>query len=201
MARHILKLRYDGLLASRNELAPSASKQVVQGAQMLLGAHAHYYLTGIVPERINDKGPGYEITDLARRADSWRADFAISLCADGMWEAMKLDFGLFVYESYRAWAEGRVYEDPPFESSAPYAGSYDGSRQQQRLRLSRRVGQAIALVTAPNGTSAEVLEMSIDGYVFAVIEHRIPVYSEEDVTEAVSRFRESFKAVRGGRLH
>ena len=67
MARHILKLRYDGLLASRNELAPSASKQVVQGAQMFLGAHAHYYLTGIVPERINDKGPGYEITDLARR--------------------------------------------------------------------------------------------------------------------------------------
>ena len=103
MARHILKLRYDGLLASRNELAPSASKQVVQGAQVFLGAHAHYYMTGVVPDRINDKGPGYEITDLARRAGSWRADFAISLCADGMWEAMKLDFALFLYESYRAW--------------------------------------------------------------------------------------------------
>jgi hypothetical protein len=201
MARHILKLRYDGLLAARNELAPSASKQVVQGAQMFLGAHAHYYLSGIVPERINDKGPGYEITDLARRAGSWRADFAVSLCADGMWEAMKLDFGLFVYESYRAWAEGRVYEDPPFETSEPYAGSYDGSRQHQRLRLSKRVGQSIALITAPNGTSASVLEMSIDSFVFAVIEHRIPVYSEEDVTEAVSRFRETFKAVRGGRLN
>jgi hypothetical protein len=197
MPRHVLKLRYDGLLASRNELAPSASKQVVQGAQMFLGAHAHYYLTGIVPDRINDKGPGYEIMDLARRSESWRADFAISLCADGMWEAMKLDFALFVYESYRAWAEGRVYEDPPFETSEPFAGSYDSSRQQQRVRLSRRVGQAVALITAPNGTSASVLEMSIDSFVFAVIEHRIPVYTEEDVTEAVSRFRETFRAVRG----
>jgi hypothetical protein len=195
MARHILKLRYDGLLASRNELAPSASKQVVQGAQVFLGAHAHYYMTGAVPDRINDKGPGYEITDLARRAGSWRADFAISLCADGMWEAMTLGFGLFVYESYRAWAEGRVFQDPPFERSPLLLGRHDGADD------SRRVGQAIALVTAPNGTSASVLEMSIDGHAFAVIGHRIPFYSEEEVTEAVSRFRESFRAVRGGRLN
>ena len=114
---------------------------------------------------------------------------------------MKLDFGLFVYESYRAWAEGRVYEDPPFERASHTRAATTGRRQHQRLRLSKCVGQSIALVTAPNGTSASVLEMSIDSYVFAVIEHRIPVYSEEDVTEAVSRFRETFKAVRGGRLN
>jgi hypothetical protein len=75
MARHILKLHYDGLrAAARNELAPSASAQVVPGARLLLGAHAHVYLTGVVPERINDKGPGYEIGDLGRREGSWVAD-------------------------------------------------------------------------------------------------------------------------------
>jgi hypothetical protein len=49
----------------------------------------------------------------------------------------------------------------------------------------------MAHMTAPNGTSSSVLEMSFDGQVFAVIDRRIPIYSEKEITEAVSLFRES----------
>jgi len=211
MARHYFNLRYDGLLAAHNELATSASKQAVEGAQMFLGAHAHYYLAGRVPQRINDRGPGYEITDLARRADAWEADFAVNIFAEGVWDVVKYAFPSLIYDSYRAWVHGRVYEDPPFERRAPYLGSDGGpsapsidpaaTRRLQQQRLSRRVGRAIAHMTAGIGTSASMLEMTIDGHTFAVIERRVPLWSEDEVTEGVSAFRQMVDSVRRRRLN
>jgi hypothetical protein len=96
MTRHIPKLHYEGLLVARHELATSTSKQVVQGAQMFLGAHAHYYLSGTVP---------------------------------GIWDATKLEFGMLLLASYRAWAEGRLFEDPPFERREPYLEGPTGNRE------------------------------------------------------------------------
>jgi hypothetical protein len=211
MARHFFNLRYDGLLAAYNELATSASKQAVEGAQMLLGAHAHYYLTGRVPQRIYDKGPGYEITDLARRAGSWEADFSVNLFSEGVWDAGKYAFPSLIYDSYRAWVYGRVYDDPPFERRQPYLGAHGGAnepsfdpvatRRQQQERLSRRVGRAIAHMTAGIGTSASMLEMTIDDHTFAVIECRVPLWSEDEVAEGVSLFRQAADAARRRRMN
>jgi hypothetical protein len=211
MARHFFNLRYDGLLAAHNELASSASKQAVEGAQMFLGAHAHYYLAGRVPQRINDRAPGYEITDLARRAGSWEADFAINIFAEGVWDIVKYAFPSLIYDSYRAWVQGRVYEDPPFERRDPYLGSEVepsapsldpvATRRLQQERLSRRVGRAIAHMTAGIGTSASVLEMTIDDHTFAVIECRVPLWNEDEVTEGVSLFRQTAEAARRRRMN
>ncbi len=177
---------------------------------MLLGAHAHYYLTGRVPQRINDKGPGYEITDFARQADGWQADFAVNIFAEGVWDAVKYAFPSLIYDSYRAWVHGRVYEDPPFERREPHLASYGEKgkrfvdtaiRRLHQERLSRRVGRAIAHMTAGIGTSASVLEMTIDGHAFGVIDCRVPLWSEEDVAEGVSLFRQREEAARRRRMN
>lgn len=209
MARHFLTLRFSGLLASHNELATSASKRVVEGAQMFLGAHAHYYLTGKVPQRINDKAPGYEITDLARNAESWEAEFAINLFAEPGRDVDKYAFPVLIDDSYRAWANGRVYEDPPSLYRDPYFGTcavsvdppYDPDRRRQQEQLYHRVGRAVAHMTVALGTSASVLELAIDGHMFAGIDQRVPFITEEEVTEGVSAFRRSIEAARRGRLN
>ena len=213
MARHILKLHYDGLRAARNELAPSASKQVIQGAQLLLGAHAHFYLNGVVPDRINDKSPGYEISDLARRAGSWETDFLINLLSNETSHLIHLAFDVFLISYMQQWKDGRDFADPAFERREPYFSSYGGvnepfidaaaEREHQLRRLSRRTGHAMAYLTAPNGTSSSTLEMSIDGRVIAVFDRRYPFYSEDEVAEAVSLFRESqpMKRPRGSQFN
>lgn len=204
MARHFLKLRFNGLLASHNELATSASKRVVEGAQVFLGAHAHYYLTGVVPQRINDKAPGYEITDVVRNAGSWEANFVIDILAEDERDADKYAFPVLIHDSYRAWAQGRVYEDPLALYRDPYFGTcsvpverqYDPERRLQQEHLYRRVGRAVANMTVGIGTSASVLEMSIDGHMFASIDQRVPLVSEEEVTEGISLFRQTLEATR-----
>ena len=198
MTRHVLNLRYDGLRATRGELRTGVSKQVVQGAQMFLGAHGHYFLTGQVPDRIADKAPGFEIVDLARERGSWEAEFAIDLQANGIWEQMKFGFGLFLYQSYRAWAEGLPFEEPAMQRREPAFAAEDGAgrpafahlsaHQYQQERLASRIGQAVVLMTAPLGTSASTLEMSLDGRLFAVWDRRY--FTEDDITDAVMLFRQ-----------
>lgn len=211
VARHILKLRYDGLLASRHELATSASKQAIQGGQEFLGAHAHYYLTGTIPDRIYDKGPAYEITDLGHRPGSWEAELAINIFAEGIWDVLKFGFAVLVYDSYRAWAGGYVFEDPLFARRAPHFGGHgaadeplvdpESARRLQQLRLYRRVGRSVAHMTAGMGTSASVLELSIDEHMFAIIDRRVPLWSDDEVSEGVSLFRQTVAAVRRRRLN
>lgn len=202
MARHVLNLRYDGLRATRGELRTGVSKQVVLGAQMFLGAHGHYFVSGLVPDRIGDKAAGFEIVDLARERGSWEAEFAIDLQANGVWEQIKFGFGLFLYQSYLAWSEGQLFEDPSLERRQPYLTVPDGAnelewhslttRQFQQERLAGRVGQSMVLLTAPIGSSAATLEMSLDGRLFAVWDRRY--YMEDDITDAVMLFRQ-------GRVH
>lgn len=209
MARHIFNLRYSGLMASHNELASSASKQVIEGAQMFLGAHVHYYLTGTVPQRIYDKAPGYEITNLARKAGAWEADFVVNIFSEDEGDADKYAFPVLIYDSYRAWAEGRVYEDPPAVYRDPYLGAcsvtveppYDPDHRRQQEHLYLRVGRSVAHMTAALGTSASVLELSIDEHMFAVIDRRVPVVTEDEVSEGVSLYRQRVEAARRGRLN
>ncbi len=74
MTKHILSLRYDGLdAASHHGIGTAGSKQVIGGAQILLGAHAHYYAGGKVPDRVDDRGAGFKnfsTSDAARARSS-----------------------------------------------------------------------------------------------------------------------------------
>lgn len=197
MSKHILRLRYDGLSAEHGEVGTSASKQIVTGAQMFLGAHAHYYLTEHVPDRINDRSPHYEIAHLARERGSHIADFVVNLLSNGIYDAAKLGFGAFLLESYRAWSEKRLYEDPPYErlepyfdarpSNAPFIDTVEENRRQ-RERLGQRVGKSMSHMTVPNGTYSSKLEMSIDGVLFATVTRRF--FDEEDIAEAVRLIRD-----------
>ncbi len=69
-------------------------------------------------------------------------------------------------------------------------------RQVQQERLASRIGQAVVLMTAPLGTSASTLEMSLDGRLFAVWDRRY--FTEDDITDAVMQFRQG--RVQGRRL-
>ena len=120
MERHVLTLRYDGLDASYyGGIGTSGSKQVVAGAQMLLGAHAHYYLSGAIPERINDNAPGFVVRDLGRKRGSLIAEFLVVLLGPAIWNAATYSYVAFVRDSYAAVKHGRLFDDPPFDHLQP----------------------------------------------------------------------------------
>jgi hypothetical protein len=56
-------------------------------------------------------------------------------------------------------------------------------------------------MTAGIGTSASVLEMTIDDHTFAVLECRVPLWNEDEVTEGVSLFRQTAEAARRRRMN
>ena len=84
MTKHILSLRYDGLdAATHHGIGTAGSKQVIGGAQILLGAHAHYYSGGKVPDRVDDRGAGFKILDVGRRQGSVIFDIALPASTTG----------------------------------------------------------------------------------------------------------------------
>jgi hypothetical protein len=198
MERHVLTLRYDGLDATYyGGIGTSGSKQVVAGAQMLLGAHAHYYQSAAVPDRINDSAPGFVIRDLGRRHGSLVAEFLIVLMGDSVWDAKRYGFAAFVVESYAAAKAGALFDDPPFDHRQASLGRHDGGndpvfdvageRLAQRRRLYQRVRQAREHISAPIRVTASLVEMSLDGYALDSIRSRLP--TEEDINEGLQLFR------------
>lgn len=199
MERHILSLRYDGLdAATENGIGTAGSKQVIAGAQMFLGAHAHYYLGATVPDKINDHAPGYFIRDLGRRQGSLIAEFLVGLATCATWEVAKYAYNTFTLESYAAAKAGRLIEEPPFERRQPSLRGYGGmnepvfdttaAREYQRRRLYQRTRQSMAYMTAPLGITASVVELSLDGYHFDTLSGRQA--SGEDIDEWLQLFRE-----------
>jgi hypothetical protein len=205
MQRHLLSLRYDGLRATEGELGTSVSKQVIQGAQIFLGAHAHYYLSGAVPDRINDRTTGFEITQASRAKGSHVADFLINFVSNGAYDLAKFGFELFVLHSLMAWHNKELVSHPHLERIEPYFEvphsnrpfiDEEAERHGQRVRLYRRVGQAMAYMTAPIGSSASTMDLSFDGKPIQTYGRRF--YSEEEVVEAVLQLRD--KLAPRGRL-
>lgn len=199
MERHVLTLRYHGLDASYyGGIGTSGSKQVVAGAQMLLGAHAHYYLSGAIPERINDNAPGFVIRDLGRKRGSLIAEFLVVLLAPAMWDAARYSYVAFVRDSYAAAKHGRLFDDPPFDHLQPSLATFDGgnhplfdlvaAREMQQRRLYQRVRQSRTQISAPVSVTASGVELSIDGYHLDTISHR--AHTDEDINEGLRLFRE-----------
>jgi hypothetical protein len=199
MERHVLTLKYDGLDAAYyGGIGTSGSKQVVAGAQMLLGAHAHYYLSGFIPERINDNAPGFVIRDLGRKRGSLIAEFLVVLMTPAVWDAARYSYSAFVVDSYTAAKDGRLFDDPPFDRLQASLATYDGgnepvfdlagAREVQQRRLYHRVRQSRALFSAPIRVTASVVELSLDGFHLDTMMRRVP--SEDDITEGLRLFRE-----------
>ena len=199
MERHVLTLRYDGLDASYyGGIGTSGSKQVIAGAQTLLGAHAHYYLSGAIPERINDNAPGFVIRDLGRKRGSLIAEFLVVLMTPAVWDADRYSYSTFVLNSYAAAKDGRLFDDPPFDRLQPSLGTFDGgnepvfdlagAREVQQRRLYHRVRQSRVQISAPMRVTASVVELSLDGYHLDTITRR--AHTDEDINEALRLFRE-----------
>lgn len=173
MKKHLLSLRYDGLdAATHHGIGTAGSKQVIGGAQILLGAHAHYYAGGKVPDRVDDRGDGFKILDVGRRqGGSITFDIALLITAKAVWDGAQTHYGFdrFLAESYTAHRAGRVFKEPPHErrdaaraANAPRL-DLDHAREYERRRLLQRTQQAVGFISAPLGITASLVEVSIDG--------------------------------------
>ena len=196
MTKHILSLRYDGLdAATHHGIGTAGSKQVIGGAQILLGAHAHYYTGGKVPERVDDRGEGFKILDIGRRQGSLIFDIALLLTGKPIWDVAETQYGFdrFLAESYAAHRARRLFEEPPYErrQAAPAGHSplpdLDYAREYERRRLLQRTQQAVSFISAPLGITASMVEVSIDGHRVDSIRARQP--GSSDITQWLQAFR------------
>lgn len=200
MKKHLLSLRYDGLdAATHHGIGTAGSKQVISGAQILLGAHAHYYAGGKVPERVDDRGEGFKILDTGHRHDSALAfDFALLITAQPIWDVAEERYGFdtFLTQSYAAHRAGRPFEEPPYErrqlgppahASSASGLDQDYARDYERRRLLQRTQQAVSFISAPLGITASVLEVSIDGKRIDSMQARQPGGS--NINEWLQAFR------------
>jgi hypothetical protein len=197
MKKHLLSLRYDGLdAASHHGIGTAGSKQVIGGAQILLGAHAHYYIGGKVPDRVDDRGEGFKILDVGRRQGSIIFDIALLITAKAIWDVAETQYGFdrFLTESYAAHRAGRPFEEPPYERRQEASGrnspvpDLDYARDYERRRLLQRTQQAVSFISAPLGITASVVEVSIDGDRLDTLRARQPGGS--NINEWLQAFRQ-----------
>lgn len=200
MNKHILSLRYDGLDAATNHgIGTAGSKQVIGGAQILLGAHAHYFAGGKVPERVDDRGDGFKILDIGRRDGSVIFDIALLMAAEPIWDVGQSGYGFthFLAESYAACRAGRLFEEPPYErrqvgraGAANNPATVDAGYAQdyERRRLLQRTQQAVSFISAPLGITASTLEVSIDGTRIDSMRARQP--GANNINEWLQAFRQ-----------
>ena len=197
MKKHVLSLRYDGLdAASHHGIGTAGSKQVIGGAQILLGAHAHYYSGGKVPERVDDRGAGFKILDVGRRQGSVIFDIALLITATPIWDVAETHYGFdrFLAESYAAHRAGKLFKEPPHRRREAGPGSnsalpdLDYAREHERRRLLQRMQQAVSFISAPLGITASVVDVSIDGKHIDTMRARQPGGS--DIHEWLQAFRQ-----------
>ncbi len=197
MTKHILSLRYDGLdAATHHGIGTAGSKQVIGGAQILLGAHAHYFTGGKVPERVDDRGEGFKILDVGRRQGSIIFDIALLITAKAIWDIDETHYGFdrFLAESYAAHRAGKLFKEPPYERRQAAPAGYsplpdlDYAREYERRRLLQRTQQAVSFISAPLGITASVVEVSIDGRRVDTMHARRP--GTTDIHEWLQAFRQ-----------
>jgi hypothetical protein len=197
MKKHILSLRYDGLDAAKHHgIGTAGSKQVIGGAQMLLGAHAHYYIGGKVPDRVDDRGDGFKILDVGRREDPIVFDFALLVTAKPIWDGAELHYGFdrFLAESYVAHRAAKLFREPPYErrdarsDGASSLPDLSYAREHERRRLLQRTQQAVSFISAPLGITASMVEVSIDGNHIDTLRARQP--GGNDIHEWLQAFRQ-----------
>lgn len=200
MKKHLLSLRYDGLDAAKHHgIGTAGSKQVIGGAQILLGAHAHYYSGGKVPDRVDDHGEGFKILDVGRRQGSIVFDIALMITTNAIWDVANAHYGFdrFLADSYAAYRAGQLFEEPPYERrqmslATPASNSpvldLAYAREYERRRLLQRTQQAVSFMSAPLGITASVVEVSIDGNHIDTMRARQP--GANNINEWLQAFRQ-----------
>ena len=197
MTKHILSLRYDGLdAATHHGIGTAGSKQVIGGAQILLGAHAHYYSGGKVPDRVDDRGEGFKIS--RRRTPPGLSHLRHRAADHGAGDLGRRRHALRIravpggiYTAHRA---GKLFKEPPHRRREVGPGNnsplpdLDYAREHERRRLLQRMQQAVSFISAPLGITASVLEVSIDGKRIDTIRARQP--GSNDIHEWLQAFRQ-----------
>jgi hypothetical protein len=211
MSTHRLKLEYDGLTASENCMPTSLEKQITEGAQIFLAAHATYFTEGRVPDRLMDRSCYYQIQDIRQRPGCWIAEYDLTIAAAGGYflgigrdlakDYLKKAFQELIRHSYQAWKNGRPIVGTPFERIVPTLNmpsernapvfDFEAEEEGQRRRLYARVDFGLSKVTAPIGRAATHVDISFDDERLDRIKQR--TYSEAEIEEALL----PLKAARG----
>jgi hypothetical protein len=166
MIRHVLILRYDGLLAGGHHAMDAAdSHTVVEGAKWLLAAPAYLWATGAVPDRMRPEVAGtFHVWHTALRTGSCEYEFVMNVVANGAWDLIRVAFGVYLLDAFRAWRNKQRMEIPEIARRQPVLDSrgpsnrpafdFSGDHEAQEQRLNRRFHEAMHQITVPLGRHA-----------------------------------------------
>ena len=204
MNQHTLSLRYDGRLAGRHLMDAGDSHAVIEGAKRFLAAHAQFYLSGDIPDKLQASGSGFQIYHRGMQGGSCIYDFVADISADAAWDAAKLAFELFLLHSFLSWRDGHAVEIPEAMWRQPFLASLRegtnrplvGDREAQRDRLHQRITQSRQQITMPLGRSAEAVEMRCNDKTLGTFTQRVYRWDEDDITNAVLDLRRQLQDVR-----
>jgi len=201
MSRYVLIIHYDGLLAgSQHAMDAADSHAVVEGAKRLLAAPAYLWTSGTVPDRVFPEVQGeFHVWHTALRPGSCEYEFIINIAANGVWDVVKVGFGWYLIESFRAWRARQRMEVPEVVRRQPALDSrganngrtFDFSRdyEVQQQRLNERFSQAMHQITVPLGRHATTVDLTFDGTPLGTWTRREPRWSAEEITDAVRNYR------------
>lgn len=199
MERQTLTLRYEGLLADTHAMDAADSHTIIEGAKRLLAAHAYYYTTAEIPDRLFPEAHGFHVLHTGMRQGSIIYDFAIGLGAAAAWDLTKLTYDQFFRDAFHAWRERRLFDLPHFlrrqqmldahgPTNQPVFDS-QAEREQQAQRLAVRTTQAMHQITVPLPRRAKTLQMTFGQHKLGTWTQRIPLFTEDEITHAVRALR------------
>ena len=182
----------------------SLEKQITDGAQIFLGAHASYFIDKRVPDRIMDRTSGFQIQDMRQRQGCWIAEYDVifaGVAGAYLWDLgkdlakdyLKKTFQQLIHSSYEAWTHRCPIVGTPFERIEPVLElpaqqnvpvfDFDAEDEFQRRRLYNRVDESFSKMTAPIGRAASHVELWFDERRLGA--HKRRVFTDSEITEAV----------------
>jgi hypothetical protein len=177
---------YNGLLADEHLLRSTDIKTVVDGAQLLVGAHCYFYTRGSIPENVLDRTRDFSLDGGAVDRGSWKYDLVVNLAGafltGGAWAAGRYAFDKFLVESISNWKLERLWNSPEFVRREPFfetqppwnAPVFDSEADSIRVRqdLFRRTGNAMQKLTSPIGKSAHRLDIFVNDELAVTMDRR-----------------------------
>lgn len=209
MAELYLRLRYDGLGASLGRMPPSQERQITDGAQMFLGAHAYYFTERRIPHAVMDRSVYFEINDVRIQRGSWDAYYVISLHTAAIWgllpdsvkdaardvaqDFIKEQFKGFIKDSVDNWRKRKTILQHPLERIEPVltfgaganapAFDFSAEEEMQRQKLFDRTDRSMSSMSRPIGYAASHCEVWIDEEQIHLINRR--TMSEQDIVDGL----------------
>jgi hypothetical protein len=196
VSKHTLKLVFKAIGPDDyfdGGLVTSNSKQAIDGAQLLVCAHAHYFSTGRIPENVMPQTADFVFRNPSVHGGELK--FTLEILRPGIWCSPHSDFSSFLNQSYRCWVAGRLFDEPPgarrqLDLRDLQSGNAPAMTQQLQLeqlsRLYSRIDRAIADLTRPIGLSASSLSLCWNGKLLGSHEGRHKRFTDQEITQAVA---------------